>query len=298
MSHSLKHRTFLWAAAATFFVIAACTSWAAGGSDATSAQPQFAQLERELNGRLGVFALDTSNGAQLSYRANERFPVCSTFKAFLAAAILKQSTETAGLMHERIRYTQSDLVAHSPVTEKHVANGMTVAELLAAMLKYSDNTATNLLMKKLGGPAAVTQFVQSIGNRQFRLDNWEPNLNTVPGDLRDTSTPEAMGRGLQQLVLADVLKDPQRKHLKNGLLSNSVADQCIRAGVPAGWKVADRSGGGLYGTRNDIAILYPPNRAPIILAIFTTQHAKEAAGRDDVIASATRLVVGWVHSSR
>ncbi len=275
--------------------VTASTVWA---TDQGTARTQFIQLERTLNGRLGVFALDTNSGAQLGYRANERFPVCSTFKAFLAAAILDRSTRNPGMLQQRIRYTQNELVQHSPVTEKHIADGMTVAELLDAVLKYSDNTGANLLMRLLGGPTAVSSFVRSIGNHEFRLDNWEPHMNTTPNDPRDTSTPEAIGRSLQRIALGDVLKAPQREQLNKGLLSNSVAAALIRAGVPADWKVGDRSGGGSYGTRNDIAILWPPkNRPPIVLAIYTTQHTKEAAAREDVIAAATRIVVDWAQSS-
>jgi beta-lactamase class A len=255
---------------------------------------QFAQLERTLNGRLGIFALDTGNGMQLAYRASERFPVQSTFKVLLAADILRRSTENAELMQQRIQYPQSDLIEHSPITEKHVANGLTVAELLDALLKYSDNTAANVLLRIAGGPAALTAFARFIGNHEFRLDHYEPYMNSAPNHPEDTATPEAMGRSLQKLVLGDILPVPQREQLKNGLLSCETAPNCIRAGVPADWQVGDRSGGGDYGIRNDIAVIWPPHRAPIILAIYTIQHAKDAKSRDDIIAGATRVVVDWV----
>ena len=280
----------------TVTFVAAYPLWGANSNDkndADSVHQQLEKLEQTLNGRLGVFALDTGNGAQINYRAKEQFPVCSTFKVLLAAAILDKCAKNPALMQQPVRYTQKDIVFHSPVTERHVHDGMTVSELLDAALKYSDNTATNLLMKIAGGPAAVTTFARSIGNHEFRLDSWEPNLNTAPNDLRDTSTPEAMGRTLQQIVLGDVLKGSHLKKLREGLLGNTVAPNCIRAGVPSGWKVGDRSGGGTYGSRNDIAVLWPPHRAPIILAIYTTQRKKEAPPRDDVIASASRIIVNW-----
>jgi beta-lactamase class A len=294
MSHFSNRRTLLRAAAAIPFVTAG-TSWAADGDNATSAQTHFTQLERALNGRLGVFALNTANGARLGYRGEERFPVCSTFKVLIAAGILEQSTQIAGLMQHRISYEQGDLVTYSPVAEKHLETGMTVAELCDAVMRYSDNTAANLLMKILGGPAGVTAFARSIGDREFRLDRWETDLGTaIPGDPRDTSTPEAMGRSLQRLVLGDALGAQQRTQLQDWLRSNTTGANCIQAGVPADWEVGDKTGAGSYGTRNDVAVLWPPHRPPVILTVYSTQHEKDAKWREDVIASAARIVVGWI----
>ncbi len=294
MSRSLRRRTFLLAAAAIPFATTGKV-WAAGGADAASAQTQLAQLERALHGRLGVFALNTANGAQLEYRASERFPVCSTFKALLASAILNRSQQVAGLMQRRIRYAQNDLVAYSPITEKHLEVGMTVADLCAAAVQYSDNTAANLLMKELGGPAAVTAFARSIGNREFRLDRWETDLNTaIPGDPRDTATPESMGRSLQKLALEDALEAHQREQLQDWLRGNTTGATRIRASVPAGWQVGDKTGSGSYGTANDIAVIWPPNRSPIVVAIYTTRHEKNAEARSDVVAAAARIVLGWI----
>lgn len=299
-----RHR-WLFLITATFFSLigyAPYTPLTAAENASSLAKAQLQQLEGSLNGRLGVYALDTKNGAKLSYRGRESFPVCSTFKVFVAAAILKEHSKgNAGLMQKRLSYTQRDMVPHSPITEKHVAKGnMTVAELLDAMMKYSDNTATNLLMKELGGPSAITQFAKSIGHQGgFQLVNWENHLNTDPNIRYDKSTPAAMGRSLEQLALGEILPVPQRQQLQKGLLSSTTSEKCIRAGVPAGWRVGDRSGGGLYGTRTDIAVLWPPNnRPPIILAIYTTQHTKDAQWREDIIASATRIVVHWVQSHK
>lgn len=294
MRYLLDRQMFRWLAIIISFVTSN-GAWAAPEPSANdSAKRQFAQLERTLDGgRLGVFAWDTGSGAQVGYRENERFHFQSTFKTFLAAMVLKQTSEKPGLLRQRVHYSQSDIVFHSPVTEKHVHDGMTVSELLSAMLTQSDNTATNLLMKRVGGPATVTAFVRSLGNHEFRLESWEPNLSSTPGDLRDTSTPTAIGRTLERVVLGDALSASQRKLLRKGLVGNMVAPACIRAGVPADWKVGDRSGGGEYGVRNDIAVLWPPQKAPIILAIFTTRSTKDAPPKDDVIAAATRIVVNW-----
>jgi beta-lactamase class A len=193
------------------------TSWATQGNAAVAAGAQLAKLEQTLVGCLGVFALNTANGKQLSYRGDEYFPMCSTFKVILASAILKRSTQIDGLMQQRIKYQQSDLVTYSPITKQHIEDGMTVDALCAAALQYSDNTASNLLMQILGGPVAVTTFARSIGDspkerlrqRQFRLDRWETALNSsISGvgiaspleNRRDTSTPNAMGSSLQRLA--------------------------------------------------------------------------------------------------
>jgi beta-lactamase class A len=194
MMNYSRNRRKLLLAAVSMPLAAIGTSWATQGDATGSTQAQFIKLERTLAGRLGVFALNTANGKQLSYHPNQYFPMCSTFKVILASAILKRSTKVEGLMQQRIKYQQSDLVTYSPITEKHVEDGMTVTALCAAAIQYSDNTASNLLMKILGGPRAVTKFARSIGDRQFRLDRWETALNSsIPGDRRDTTTPKAMG---------------------------------------------------------------------------------------------------------
>ncbi len=271
------------------------TSWATKGNTAVAAQAQFAKLERTLAGRLGVFALNTANGQQLGYHADEYFPMCSTFKVILASAILKRSTQIDGLMYQRIKYQQSDLVTYSPITKQHIEDGMTVASLCAAAIQYSDNTASNLLMKILGGPGAVTAFARSIGDSQFQLDRWETTLNSsIPGDRRDTSTPNAMAISLQRLAYGDALEPQLQLQLRVWLQGNTTGSARIRAGVPTDWQVGDKTGTGDYGTANDLGLLWPPHRAPVVVAIYTTQGEKDAKARNDVIASAARIVVDWL----
>ena len=292
MSYSPHRRTLLLAAATLPFGLTA-TARASEEPPASSAETLLATLESTSGGRLGVFALDTANGMQIHYRADERFPFCSTFKVILSGAVLARSTEVAGLMQQRIKYTQSDLVHYSPITAEHVADGMTVAELCRAALQHSDNTSANLLIKMLGGPASVTSFAHSIGNREFHLDRWETELNTaVPGDQRDTSTPAAMARSLQSLVLGNSLPVPQREQLQDWLRGNAMGANRIGAGIPANWTMGDKTGTGDYGTANDLAVLWPPGREPIVLAIYHTQRAADAKPREDVIAAAARIVVG------
>jgi len=288
---AVNRRTFLQAAAAIPFAFDSMVK-AIGEMQGDSPQDRLAQLEINSGGRLGVYGANTGNGALISHRADERFPMCSTFKVILIAAILAQCAKIENLLQRRIRYAQDDFVAHSPVTEKHVSDGLTVSELCAAAIQYSDNTAANLLMKILGGPAAVTAYACSIGNNAFRLDRWETELNTcIPGDLRDTATPASMALSVRSLTLGDALPPAQAKQLTEWLHGNTTGGKRIRAAIPAGWQVGDKTGSGDYGTANDIAVIYPPERKPIVLSIYHTQDKKDSLWRDDVIRDAARIVV-------
>ncbi|CAG2157782.1 Beta-lactamase CTX-M-1 [Cupriavidus yeoncheonensis] len=253
---------------------------------------ELAALERRAGGRLGVLARHTGNGREVRHRAGERFPVCSTFKAILAGAILQRSAAMPGLLEQQVRYTRQDLVAYSPITEKHVAQGMTVGQLCAAAIQYSDNGAANLLMRRIGGPAGVTAFARSIGNQSFRLDRWETELNTaIPGDPRDTSTPADMAASLQALALDNALPAAQRRQLQDWLRGNTTGAARIQAAMPAGWQIGDKTGSGDYGTTNDIAVLWPPAGAPIVIAIYFTQAAPDAKWSNETIASAARIAL-------
>ncbi|MBS6362844.1 PEN family class A beta-lactamase, Bcc-type [Burkholderia sp.] len=291
MIHSSQRRTLLLAAATAPLVLSvnACASrQAADVSPATS----FDALERAAGGRLGVCAIDTANGRRAQHRADERFPFCSTFKAMLAAAVLARSVERPALLQQRVTYRQDDLVRYSPVTERHVGTGMTVAGLCAAAVQYSDNSAANLLLKLIGGPSAVTAYARAIGDDTFRLDRWETELNTaLPGDLRDTTTPAAMAASLRVLALGEALPAAQRAQWIEWLRGNKVGDKRIRAGVPAGWRVGDKTGTGDYGTTNDVGVVWPPSRAPIVLAVYYTQTRADAQAKDDVIEAAARIAV-------
>lgn len=291
MIHSSQRRTLLLAAATAPLVLSvnACASrQAADVSPATS----FDALERAAGGRLGVCAIDTANGRRAQHRADERFPFCSTFKAMLAAAVLARSVERPALLQQRVTYRQDDLVRYSPVTERHVGTGMTVAGLCAAAVQYSDNSAANLLLKLIGGPSAVTAYARAIGDDTFRLDRWETELNTaLPGYLRDTTTPAAMAASLRVLALGEALPAAQRAQWIEWLRGNKVGDKRIRAGVPAGWRVGDKTGTGDYGTTNDVGVVWPPSRAPIVLAVYYTQTRADAQAKDDVIEAAARIAV-------
>lgn len=290
MQHPPLRRALLLAAV-SMSLIGAGTSSSARARRPATARDRLSALEAASGGRLGVAALNTADGARLDHRAGERFAFCSTFKVLAASAILKRAAGDGSLLQQRVTYEKKDLVTYSPMTEKHVGQGMTVAELCAAALQYSDNTAANLLVKMLGGPGAVTAFARSIHDDTFRLDRWETELNTaIPGDPRDTSTPEAMMTSLQRLTLGDALGAPQRDQLVQWMLGNTTGATRIRAGVPAAWTVADKTGAGSYGTTNDIGVLWPPGGPPVVLAVYFTQTDKEAPARNDVVASAARVV--------
>lgn len=299
MNKNFFSRRFFILAAATVSLVSVSHSFALEKQSVIPAHVLFEQLELALNGRLGVFSINTATGDHIGYKSNEVFPVCSTFKFLLVSAILNRSEHDMALMLKKIKYNKDEIVEHSPVTQMHLEEGMTISELCAATIQYSDNAAANFLMEELNGPAAVTAFARSIGNNEFRLDRWETELNTaIPGDTRDTATPKSMAYSLLKLSLQDGLGESQRQQLNEWLIGNTTGASRIRAGIPAGWLVGDKTGGGSYGTSNDIAVIWPLNRAPVIISIYTTQNEENAVARNDVIASATRIVVDWINQSQ
>ena len=291
-THSPARRRLLLSMAILPFASVAVSAGSMPDNAKAKVAARLAALEASAHGRLGMAAFDTADGSRLDYRSDERFPFCSTFKLMLVAAILARAAGQIALLDQRLHYRKSDLAHYSPISEKHVADGMTVTELCAAAIQYSDNTAANLLMKILGGPAAVTAFARTLGDTEFRLDRWEPELNTaIPGDFRDTTTPAAMAHSLQRLTLGEVLMPLLRAQLLGWLRGNTTGNTRIRAGVPASWQVGDKTGTGDYGSTNDVAILMPPNRAPLFLALYFTQPDKGAESNSEVLAAATRIVV-------
>lgn len=249
-------------------------------------------IEHASGGRIGVAVFDAELNRHINYRASERFPLCSTFKVMAAGAILKLSMEDPDLLQRRIMFERKDMVTYSPVSKEYLVTGMTVAELCAAALQYSDNTAGNLLLRELGGPEGVTRFARSIGDEFFRLDRWETDLNeALPGDERDTTTPLAMAQSLHKLALGDVLGLAQREQLQLWLQGNTTGAARIRAGAPDDWQIGDKTGAGSYGTTNDIAIAWRRDGAPLIIAIYFTQSRQDAPMRNDLIATTTRAIV-------
>jgi len=259
-------------------------------SAAADSSADLARLEERFGARLGVYAVDSGSGRAVAYRADERFAYASTYKA-LAVGVLLQRTSEAGL-DEVVRYGQEDLVAGSPVSEQHVGTGMTLRELSDAAIRYSDNTAANLLLDELGGPQGLQAGLEAVGDDVTRVVREEPSLNeAVPGDDRDTSTPRALAEDLRVFAVGDALEVGDRALLVGWLRGNTTGAALVRAGVPAGWQVGDKTGSGAYGTRNDLAVVEPPGRAPLVLAVMTRRSEPDAEREDALVAAAAELVV-------
>ena len=256
-----------------------------------AADAAFADLERGAGGRLGVAAWRRGGAQALAWRGDERFPFCSTAKVMIVGTVLTQASRTPGLLDERVRYRKTDLVSWSPVTEQHVDGGMTIADLCAAALQVSDNTACNLLLDRIGGPAAVTAFARRIGDTAFRLDRRETELNSaLPGDPRDTTTPRAMAHSLEALLLEEALAPDARRRLLDWMLANTTGKERIQAGFPADWRVADKTGTGAWGTTNDVGIVFPPQGQPVIVAIYYTGSSSDAKSDSKIVADAATIV--------
>lgn len=255
-----------------------------------AAAPTFAALERRYDARLGVAAIDTGSGRTIVHRAGERFAFASTVKVFIAAAVLDASSDAdlATVVH----YDRGDLLEYAPVTSEHVDSGMTVRELIDAAIRSSDNTAANLLVERLGGPDAVERWLRGIGDRTTSVDRVEPDLNqATPGDRRDTTTPERFAADLRTVLLGDALVAADRRVLREAMLGNTTGDATIRAGVDPSWQVADKTGTASYGVRNDIAVVTPPGRAPVVLVVMTSRADPGAEPSDALVAEATRAAV-------
>ncbi|GAA1162740.1 beta-lactamase class A [Kitasatospora gansuensis] len=268
------------------------TAHATGGDRTARA---LADLEREHGARLGVFARNMVTGRTVAYRADELFPVCSVHKTITAAAVLRDLDRNGEFLARRIRYTEQDVTGsgYAPITgtPEHLANGMTVAELCAAALDYSDNAADNLLLRQLGDPTAVTRFCRSVGDRVTRLDRWEPELNSAePGRVTDTTSPAAIGRTHAKLVLGDALAPRDRRQLTEWLLGNTTSGARFRAGLPADWALADKTGTGRHGTTNDVGIAWTPDRTPVVLAVLSTKPDAAAPADEPLVARTAALL--------
>lgn len=256
---------------------------------AAASDSVFVGLERQFNANLGVYALDTGTGRSVAYRADDRFAYDSTYKLLMAGVLLRKDTDLARV----ITYSGADVQSYSPITSHHVGTGMSVGDLIAAALQYSDNTAANLLLSQLGGPGALQAAMRALGDSTTRVDRNEPTVNTsIPGDTRDTSTARALGTDLRGFVLGPWLSTARREQLTNWLLGNTTGGAYVRAGVPSGWRVADKTGNGDYGSRNDIAVVWPPTGDPIIVSVLSNRKAgKNAASADALVADATRAAL-------
>lgn len=253
-------------------------------------------LERRHGGRLGASILDIASGQRIGHRADERFPMCSTFKFLAAAQVLARVDRGEEQLQRRIVFTGKDLVAYSPVTGQHVgAPGMSLAELCHAAVTRSDNTAGNLLLDGFGGPAGLTAFARSLGDTVTRLDRRETELNqAIPGDPRDTTTPAAILDDMRRLLIGEVLSPASRKQLSDWLLANTTGGSRLRAGLPRDWRVGDKTGTGDNGASNDIAIVWPPGRAPLLVTAYYAESSAPQETRNAVLAEVGNIAAGLV----
>ncbi|MBC7275478.1 class A beta-lactamase [Nocardioides sp.] len=291
MTHpNLSRRAVLGGAAAAAAVAATATATAGGGSMAYAAgSASIAALEQKHGRLLGVWAKNTRTGRTIEHRAEERFPMLSTFKTLLAAQILRDLP--ARTLQQRLTWDPSDVVANSPITSLTTRNGLTVAQLCEATVTRSDNTAANVLMRLVGGPAGVTAFARSLGDDVSRLDRWEPDLNSaIPGDVRDTTTPHAIARSYTKLLLGNALDRRDRDQLTTWMLANQSTVTRFGAGVPASWRLADKTGGGEYATRNDVGVTWTPDGAPIVIAALTRSDDAAAVPLDTPLADIATTV--------
>jgi len=252
-------------------------------------------IEQRTGARIGIAAMDTGSGKHLEYRSEERFPMCSTFKFLAAGAVLKRVDEGQEKLDRFVSYGAKDILEYAPVTKAHLKDGgMTLGALCAAAIEQSDNTAGNLLLDTIGGPVGLTKFARSIGDETTRLDREEPELNcAIAGDERDTTSPAPMCANMR-LVLGNVLSESSRRQLEDWLQHTETGTLMIRAGVPKTWTVGDKTGRCGNGATNDIAIIRPPGRAPIVVAIYSIGSTDSADDRAAIVAEVARTALEFL----
>ncbi len=275
-----------------------------GGSGATQdnsqlsddVDKQLGDLEKKTGGRLGVSVLDTETNISLGHREEERFPLCSTYKALAVGFVLARVDQGTEKLDRRVTYGKDKVVTYSPETEKHAGtDGMTVAELCGAAITLSDNTAGNLLLESFGGPAALTSWLRTTGDTETRLDRNEPDVNqAVKDDPRDTTTPDAILDSIGLLTLGNTLSETSRDQLVNWLVGNTTGNNRLRAGLPKEWKVGDKTGTGNNGSYADIAVIWPPERGPVLVTTFVAEATAPAKDVEAVFAEVSRIVTGMV----
>lgn len=276
-----------------------CGAFAASAATIDSASlTAIARLqEAKLNARIGIAVIDTATGNTVSYRGNERFPLNSTHKALLCGALLSKVDKGELALSDTTQFSKAALVEYSPVTSQFVApKSMSWQQLCSAAVSHSDNSAANLVTRKLGGPAAVTRFLAETGDSVTRIDRNEPELNSaIPGDKRDTTTPVAVSQTLQKLVLGNVLTPQSRTQLAQWLREDKVADALLRSVLPAGWSIGDKTGAGANGSRSIISVVWPKNGKPLIVSIYITQTQATLSQSNDAIARLGKTIFEATH---
>jgi beta-lactamase class A len=284
----VTRRSVLTAAAACFV-----PAVAEADTTAEAARARIAAIEKRDGGRLGVAIFDSGSGRHIEFRAQERFPMCSTFKILAAAAILKRVDNGQERLDRKIPYGPGDLQDYAPITKAHVGEGgMMLADLCAAAIQWSDNTAANLLLHAIGGPSNVTRYARSLGDTITRLDRDEPTLNTaIPGDARDTTSPRAMLRDMKTILLGFELSPPSRQQLLAWMIEDKVGSKRLRAGLPPTWRIGDKTGSGDNGTTNTVGIVWPPDRPPILVTVYYTGSSATVDVRNAAHAEIARIIV-------
>ncbi|MGW5104580.1 class A beta-lactamase [Streptomyces sp. NPDC004100] len=276
------------------------TARAAADSAPDDVSARLHALEREYDARLGVHARNTRTGRTVTYRAGEPFAMCSLFKAFAAAAVLRDHSGPAGRggrsgLDEVIHFPPADILSNSEHSGDFLETGIPVREACALAIRYSDNTAGNLMLRRIGGPAGLTRFFRSLGDEVSRLDRWETDLNSaIPGDPRDTTTPSALGRSLERLTLGRALSGADRRQLVAWLKGNTTSAKRFRAGLPEGWTLADKTGTGSYASAHDLGVAWTTRGTPVVLAVLTTKAERDAPVDETLIERTARLLAQTV----
>jgi beta-lactamase class A len=252
----------------------------------------FAKIEDRVGGRIGVFAINTKTGTTWQWRPDERFLMCSTFKVLLAAHVLSRVDAGLEKLERPIAYAEKDLLAYAPVTRANLKKKqLSVQELAAAAVQLSDNTAANLLFRTQDGPRGLTHYLKGIGDAVTRSDRTEPELNQqVPGQEFDTTSPRAMVASLRAILLESKLSPNSTALLKNWLLTNTTSAKRFKAGLPADWQVADKTGTGGSGNVNDVGLLHTPDGTPIVIAVFTSDSVKPVSELEAALADVAKEI--------
>ncbi len=255
-----------------------------------------ASLEKKIGGRVGVYLRDITGRVLVAHRADERFPMCSTFKFLLAAAALRRVDQGQMSLDQVLNFGEADLLSYAPVAKANVAKGgLPLGELCAAIVTVSDNTAANVILRTIGGPQAVTAFARSIGDQDTRLDRNEPELNSaIPGDPRDTTTPQAIGEDMPRLLSGNALGAASQQMLENWMVASKTGLKRVRAGLPNSWVVGDKTGSGANGSANVVAIIRPENRATLFASVYLTGSSAPAEELDAVHMEVGRIIADIV----
>ncbi len=284
-----------WLAMFRALFLIAILSGPSGSAQAQTLSQTVEAWERRLDARIGVLLYETSGEWEVSHRADELFPMSSTFKPLLCGAILAGVDAGTQDLSDHVTYQPADLVDYAPVTSAQVETGMTVGALCEATMTISDNAAANLLLRRLGGPAGLTEFIRATGDDITRLDRWETALNeATPGDTRDTTTPRAILTMLDRLLFGGVLSASSADRLRQWMIEDQVADELIRAHLPDGWQIGDKTGAGGYGSRAIIAFLQTAESRTYLAAIYLTESTAPFPERNAVLSDIGRAMISEI----